>query len=331
MSSPQRKGPDKERGAALLTVLLLVAVIAILAAHGIDRLAGATKLASNARELSQAKAYLIAAESIGMASAGQIVSASPGRTINVGGWNGREQKFPVPGGIVTATLADGGNCFNINSLVTQQEAVLSARPEGLAQFSRLMIMLGILDGDAADIAESVADWIDSDSVAAPRGAEDQYYQQQEKPYRTANALIVDVSELRTIKGVTDDVFVRLAPWICALPTTDLSPININTLRPEQAILLAMLGAVPSDLTPARQFLGRRPELGYASLNDFWEQSYPASLEASSEVQSQVKLTTRWFRVDLAVEMQSALVEERALIDAARRPVRLVHRQRGDAF
>ena len=331
MSQLQKIGTEKERGAALLTVLLLVAVIAILAAHGIDRLAGATKLASNARELSQAKAYLIAAESIGLQSAEEIVSASPGRTINVGGWNGREQKFPVPGGLIAASLADGGNCFNINSLVTQQQDVLSARPEGLAQFSRLMVMLGTLDGDAADIAESVADWIDSDTVAAPRGAEDQYYLQQENPYRTANALIVDVSELRTIKGVTDDIFVRLVPWICALPTTDLSPININTLRPEQAILLAMLGAVPSDLTPARQFLGRRPELGYASLNDFWAESYPASLAATPEVQSQTKLTTRWFRVDLTVEMQSALVEERALIDAARRPGRLVHRQRGDAL
>ena len=331
MSSPQRKGPDKEGGEEMLKVLLLVAVIAILAAHGIDRLAGATKLASNARELSQAKAYLIADESIGMASAGQIVSASPGRTINVGGWNGREQKFPVPGGIITASLNDGGNCFNINSLVTQQEDILTARPEGLAQFSRLMAMLGILDGDAADIAESVADWIDSDTMASPRGAEDQYYLQQEKPYRTANALIVDVSELRTIKGVTDDIYVRLVPWICALPTADLSPININTLRPEQAILLAMLGALPSDLTLARQFLGRRPELGYGSLNDFWAQPYPASLGATPEVQSQIKLTTRWFRVDLAVEMQSALVEERALIETARQPARLVRRQRGDAF
>ncbi len=331
MSEIRKIGAGRERGAALLTVLLLVAVIAILAAHGIDRLAGATKLASNARELSQAKAYLIAAESIGMRSAEDIVSLSPGRTINLDGWNGKEQSFPVPGGIITASLSDGGNCFNINSLVTQQQEVLTARPEGLAQFSRLMVLLGLLDGDAADIAESVADWIDSDLVAAPRGAEDQYYMQQEAPYRTANALIVDISELRTIKGVTDDIYVRIAPWLCALPTTDLSPININTLRPEQAILLAMLGEMPSDLTPARQFLGRRPELGYASLNDFWAQSYPASLAANSEVQSQVKLTTRWFRVDLAVEMQSALVEERALIDAALRPARLVHRQRGDAF
>ena len=99
-----RKQPafGNERGAALLTVLLLVAVIAILAAHGIDRLAGATKLASNARELSQAKAYLIAAESIGMQTAERIVAISPDEATNIVAWNGREQSFPVPDGVINA-------------------------------------------------------------------------------------------------------------------------------------------------------------------------------------------------------------------------------------
>lgn len=321
----------EEGGAALLTVLLLVAVLAVLAAYGIDRLAGATKLASNARELSQAKAYLIAAESIGMQSAEQIVELSPGRTTNVGDWNGRARDFPVPGGMITAKLSDGGNCFNINSLVQQQQAVLTARQEGVDQFARLLVLFDVLEGDAADIAVSVADWIDTDNIAAPRGAEDQYYLQQDTPYRTANAVLTDVSELRTIKGVTADIYTRIAPWVCALPTTDLSPININTLLPEQSILLAALSANPVNLVRVRQFLAGRPPAGFASLNDFWAQPLPASFSASSAVQSQVKLTTRWFRLDLAVAMQSALVEERALVDAARKPARLVHRQRGEAL
>lgn len=324
------KIPKHERGAALLTVLLLVAVIAVLAAHGIDRLAGATKLTSNARELSQAKAYLIAAESIAMRSAEEIVRLSPGRTTNAGGWNGREQSFPVPGGIISAALRDGGNCFNINSVVSREQALLTPRPLGIDQFVRLMILLDIPDGDAMDIAVSVADWIDSDTDAAQRGAEDPYYQQRKNPYRTANAVLVDPSELRAIKGVTTDIYARLAPWVCVLPTTDLSPININTLRPEQAVLLAMLSANP-DIVRARQFLGRRPETGYASVSAFWEQGFPASFGAPADVQKQVQLTTRWFRLDAQVEMQSALAEERALIDAARRPARLVHRQRGDAL
>lgn len=325
------RAPKKERGAALLTVLLLVAVLAVLAAHSIDRLAGATKLATNSRELSQAKSYLIAAESIGMQSAEQIVAASPGRTTNLGDWNGREQSFAVPGGLIRATLRDGGNCFNINSLVQQTQDVFSPRPEGIEQFVRLMGLLDVPGGSAFDIAAATTDWLDSDMIPSPGGAEDDYYFQLEEPYRTANALMVDVSEIRAVKGVTTDIYRQLAPWLCALPTSDLSPININTLRPEQAILMAMWSTGNIDIVRARQFLAQRPELGYASLNDFWTQPYPSSLGASPEVQSQAKLMTRWFRLDATVEMQGALVEERALIDVARRPAKLVHRQRGDAL
>lgn len=323
--------PSKERGAALLTVLLLVAVIAVLAAHSIDRLAGATKLSANSGALGQAKAYLIAAESIGMQSAEELVAASPGRTTNVGEWNGREQRFAVPGGLILATLQDGGNCFNINSLVRQTQNIFSPRPEGIEQFIRLMGLLDVPQRSAFDIAAATTDWLDSDTISSPGGAEDDYYLQQSTAYRTANGLMVDVSEIRAVKGVTADIYRQLAPWLCALPSSDLSPINVNTLRPEQAILLAMLSAGNIDIVRARQFLAQRPELGYASLNDFWAQPYPAGLLASPEVQNQVKLTTRWFRLDASIEIQGALIDERALIDAARRPAKLVHRQRADAL
>ncbi len=324
------KPENKERGAALLTVLLLVAVIAILAATVIDRLAGATKLAGNSRELSQAKAYLIAGESIGLNSAEQIVARSPGRTTNAGDWNGREQSYPVPGGLISATLYDGGNCFNLNSLVEQNGAVFSARSSGSSQFVRLMQLLKVPSGDAFDIAASVTDWIDSDTDAAPNGAEDIYYRQLDKPYLSANALMIDISELRAVKGITPDIYARIAPWICALPTANLSPININTLRPEQAPLLVMLSD-GVDIVRARQFLSRRSTAGYASLNDFWAEPFPAGMGVGAEAESQVKLSTRWFRIDMAVAMQSALVEQRVLIDAARQPARLVHRQRADRF
>ncbi len=322
--------PAKEHGAALLTILLLVAVIAVLAAHGIDRLAGATKLASNSRELSQAKAYLVAAETIALKSAEDIVAISPEKTTNIGNWNGSEQTYPVPGGVINATLSDGGNCFNINSLVKQTGAEYSARPAGIQQFIRLMRVLEVPERDAFNVAASVTDWIDTDDDPAQNGAEDIHYQQLEKPYLSANALIIDVSEIRAIKGVTTDIYRRIIPWLCALPATNLSPININTLRPEQVPLLIMLSD-NIDIVRARQFLGRRAVSGYASLNDFWAEPFPASMAAGPEVQTQVKLSTRWFRIDMSVVMQSALVEQRALIDAGRRPARLVHRQRADIF
>ena len=52
---------DRERGAALLTVLLLVAVIAVLAATALERLRVSTRLAGNAAALDQARGLAFAA------------------------------------------------------------------------------------------------------------------------------------------------------------------------------------------------------------------------------------------------------------------------------
>ena len=60
------------------------------------------------------------------------------------------------------------------------------------------------------------------------------------PYRTGNTLFADAGELRAVAGMSPALYRRLRPWLCALPTSDLSPINLNTLSPEQAPLLAML-------------------------------------------------------------------------------------------
>ncbi|MEM8918617.1 MAG: type II secretion system minor pseudopilin GspK [Pseudomonadota bacterium] len=326
-----RHSRKSEKGAALLTVLLLVAVLAILAAHGIDRIAGAAKLTSNSRELAQAQAYMVAAENLGMETAQKIVEPSPGRTTNLGDWNGRVNQVPVPGGIISATISDGGNCFNINSLVSQEQNIYVARQAGLDQFIRLMGLLDVPQGDALDIAASLVDWLDSDTVALAGGAEDEYYLQSQRAYRTANNLIVDISELRAIKGIDAAIYARLVPWICALPIAELSPVNINTLRPEQSLLLEILSENPVSSVDIRQFLGRRPETGFSSVTEFWSRPLPASFDATPEVQRQVKVATRWFRLDLTVEMQSALIEEQALVDAGLQPARLVQRRRGDAL
>ncbi|PMZ86328.1 hypothetical protein, partial [Pseudomonas sp. FW305-42] len=56
--------PRTERGAALLTVLLLVAVIAVLAGVALEKLRLATRLGGNAVALDQARAFSFAAETL---------------------------------------------------------------------------------------------------------------------------------------------------------------------------------------------------------------------------------------------------------------------------
>ncbi|ODU21438.1 MAG: general secretion pathway protein GspK [Sphingomonas sp. SCN 67-18] len=320
-----------ERGAALLTVLLLVAVMAILSATALEKLRMSTRLAGNALALDQARAFAMAAETVALGRIDTLIDADPGRTTLAGGWNGRQTRLPLPGGIATVRVTDGGNCFNLNSVVSGQSGgVLETRPMGVAQFAALMEAIGIGRGDAARIAASLADWIDSDDVPGPLGAEDAAYRDLPTPYRTGGTLLADVSELRAVAGVTADIYKLIRPWTCALPVTDLSPINVNTLLPEQAPLFVMLMPDRLTLDRARRLLSERPVDGYASLYEFWKLPALDGLGAPPEVSEQTTIRTRWFAMEMRVELGGADLDESALVDAGIAPARLVRRSWGEA-
>lgn len=321
---------DGESGVALLTVLLLVAVMSIVAATALERLALATRLTANVGAQDQARAYADAAEMAARLRIGDLVSRQTGRTTLQGNWLGTPQPLPVPEGTAIARVSDGGNCFNLNSVVAgKSEDDLKVRPVGVTQFQALMQALGIDGRQAQTVATSLVDWIDTDSVPQPGGAEDETYLRGPTPYRTANRFMTSASELRAVNGMTPALYQMLAPWICALPTADLSPINVNTLLTAQAPLFAML--IPGQLSvdQARQMLAQRPADGYGSVNEFWQLPAIVKLTPPAEVQEQTKVLTRFFRVDIQVELGGTDVTETALIDTEKPPARLVSREWGE--
>jgi general secretion pathway protein K len=313
-----------EEGAALLTVLLLVAVMAVVASTALERVAVATRMTGNGGAVDQARAYADAGLAMARLRIGDLVEANPAKMTLAGGWMGTPQSIPVPGGVATARVTDGGNCFNLNSVVAgESEAALTVRPPGVTQFQALLEALGVDARQAQGAAASLADWIDSDSVAQPGGAEDESYAQAARPYRAANRLMVDPSELRSVAGITPAIYDLARPWICTLPVTDLSPININTLLPDQAPLFAMLLPGQLSVAQARQYLAQRPVDGYGSTNRFWAGPSLAGLSPPAEVQEQVKLTTAFFGVTISVDVGGTQVVERALIDARQSPASIV--------
>lgn len=327
MAEPEirQTGPERERGAALMTVLLLVAVMAMVSTPVLERLTLATRLAQNGAALDQARAAAGAAEYLAQANIGDLVQANRARTTLAGDWLGTPRSVPVPGGVVTARVGDGGNCFNLNSVVAGTDQALVARPQGIAQFQALMALVGVDARAAGGIAPALSDWIDSDSAPQPGGAEDETYSQMPRPYRTPNGLIADASELRAVAGVTPAIFAALKPYICALPTSDLSPINVNTLLPEQAALFAMLLPGRVSVDQARALLDQRPPDGYESASAFWAIPARQGLTPDAEVMGQTKVSTRWFGVDIAVAMGNTDLHERALIDAGGAAPLLVRR------
>ncbi len=324
---------DSEAGAALLTVLLLVAILAVIAAIALDRLILAGRMTRNIVSADQGRAYLIAAEQIAGTRIEDLLASRADRTTLTGDWLGTPQVMTVPGGSVTARVRDGGNCFNLNSLVQRSGPVpgvvgrpLVARRLGIDQFSGLMRLLGIDRTTADQVAVSAADWIDNDAVPGPGGAEDDFYLGLKPPYRTANDLMADPSELRMVSAVTPEIYQRVRPWICTLPGTILSPINVNTLLPEQAVLLAMLSPDKLSIETARQLLASRPLDGYGSLPAFWAQGPLAGLGLPEKVVQQVQQKSRWFEVAFSVDLGGDNMEDTVLYDAGTSPARVVRRQ-----
>lgn len=307
--------PPHERGAALLGVLLLVAIMAVLAGLMLDRLGLATRLAGNAQAQAAARRALAEGEVRLLARLAQLGGAL--HRAERGGW-------AVPRGQIAWQLAPGGNCFNVNALVdAAPDGALRARPAGLLELRALMASLGIPADQAGPLAAAMADWIDSDALSLPDGAEDVDYARLATPYRTAGRPLVAVGELRAVRGMTGAFYARLAPWLCALPEVGSSPIALGSLVPGQGRLLAMFAPDALSVARAEQIIAQAPPGGYRDLAS-------ALGLAQGLATGEIVLTDRWLRARLVATIDSQALEEELLIDAGTTPPRIAGRSWGEA-
>lgn len=303
-----------EKGVALLTVLLLVAVMSAIAVGVLDDIRFGLRRTFNAATATQGQYLALGAEELARARIGRLLERDSLRTSLEGGWNGRPIVFPVEGGQIVARVRDATGCFNLNSLVLAGGGEPFVRREqGVRQFIALLTALNQPQPDV--LANSLAEWMDSNTVGAP-GTEDDGYLKGATPYRTASAPLAEVSELRAIHGFTPAVYAAIRPYVCALPTTDLSPVNINTLGPERAVVLTALteGGVP--INAARSVLATRPAGGFTDLAAFWANPIFAQLPADAGVRSQVDLRSRYFALDAEVTFASGNVTLSSLFEAS---------------
>jgi general secretion pathway protein K len=318
-----------EKGVALLSVLLLVAVLSALAVAVLDDIRFDLRRSANAESTGQAQWYALGAESLARARIARLSDANANRTSLEGDWNGRWQDFPIENGGIHARVSDATGCFNLNSVVQGASEQWQRRDIGLRQFSALLRGIGFSQRDSASLAETLADWIDSDNTRNTLGAEDDAYMGVVPSYRTSGTLLSEVSELRAVRGFTSSSYARLRPFVCALPTAELSPININTLTPDNAVLLSALteGALPVET--ARRVLAARPREGWASVDDFWQEPALANAVPSDAALNQVAVRTRYFRLHAEITYAGADAFLTTLFEqAGSGPARLAARRWG---
>lgn len=103
--------------------------------------------------------------------------------------------------------------------------------------------------------------------------------------------LIDISQLRTLPGVTSEVLARLKPWVVALPKE--AGLNVNTAP---ARLLNALENV--DEPSATRLLRERPEGGYASVQQFLDAPALSGLRPGRHG---LVVGSRWFRLELTAQ------------------------------
>ena len=99
----RRRGTERE-GMALLTVLLLVAVMSVVAVAILDDVRFSVRRTANVEFQSQAQWYAAGAESLAMGQIAGLLARGPARTPLQPAWNGRPVSFPIDGGTLTSDV-----------------------------------------------------------------------------------------------------------------------------------------------------------------------------------------------------------------------------------
>ncbi|WP_262378507.1 type II secretion system minor pseudopilin GspK [Luteimonas viscosa] len=310
-------------GAALLTVLLLIAVMTVLLVSVMDDIRFGLRRTGNAQALAQAQWYALGSEELARTRIRQL-ERGDGRTTLEGGWNGRPFVFPIDGGVMRVRLDDASACFNLNSVVEGAAGQWSRRETGARQYIALLRALEFTPEQANAMTDALVDWIDSDQMPGAAGAEDAAYASRGPGYRTSGTLLAEASELRAIAGHDAASYARLRPHVCAHPDNALSPLNINTLEAEDAVMLAMVSDLALDPAAARRVIAARPAGGWRDLAVF-SQAVVAPLP--DHVLQQLRLRTRYFALHTEVEYDGAELVLSALLDSdSHGPVRLLARR-----
>lgn len=218
----------KERGVALLVVLLGVALMTLIIVDFCTTAAlGYLSAANQANEL---RAYFLARSGVAvglglLAEDSRLDSAvqTPYDSLT-DVWAAPFPPVNVDGGTASIAIVDEARKINLNQLINANNGEMN--PDVAQTLERLFTLVGV----DPQIIPAIADWIDPDSMPSGEGgAEMDYYMRLMPPYAPRNGPMPTIGDLKMVRGVDDATFNRLLPFVTVDPEMQ---VNVNTAPPE---------------------------------------------------------------------------------------------------
>lgn len=240
--------PKGQRGVALIAVMLAVALSSIVMADILSRQFADIRRSTQYQRFAQARQLALVGERY---ARGLLTKDGKGIDSPIDKWARKNIVARSEQMTVELCIFDLQGYFNLNSLVLKDGNI---NPIQRMRLDRLFRKVGV---DPKKVG-AIIDWLDKDSdVDDQDGAERHYYEQLASPYRVANQPFSDLSELRLVKGFSENAKNREAldtvlPYLRVLPED--TALNVNTAHP------MVLQALHDDLdSETAEELHRYPE------------------------------------------------------------------------
>jgi general secretion pathway protein K len=317
----------EQKGAALLTVLLLAATVAALAVVMTETMTRV--LARTGAGEGRDQAYW-ALRGIERAALGQIQAAGDEFDTILPRLLAQPIIIPLGDTVGTVRIRDRSQCFNVNDLAVAGEGDEDSAADAgaIGRFADLVRALGGSASAGESLGTRIADFIDADQRAESAGAEDYDYERREVPYRTAGQPLASVSELRAISGFSQDIYRTLAPYLCTLPMDGPQALNVNTLTPADAPLLVAATGQALTLQAAERLIENRPPAGYVDVAAFLDRPELANLDLPGDLQSLLSTKATLIELDLTVDGPLGRQRQRTLVRTAA-GLQVLERQEGE--
>lgn len=275
---------SQQHGLALISVLLIFAIVAVLAGSMIERQGLDIQRSGNLQALQQARAYSTGIE-YAVRSGLQLDYENDKEVDHLLEEWAKSHTYPLSPGSAQIQIFDAQARFNINGLHPSS----TNKTVQLQRFKNLLSELGLDEG----IAINTAKFIDKESQT------DDDYLSAEVPYRASYQLFKHPSELLLVQLVDAKSYRVLTPFITALPIA--ARLNVNTASNTVLSALASEWSLPE----ADKVISARGDEGFKKVDDFWGLPEVAPFtKKESTPNSDVKTPAEvWDKTDFSVNSE----------------------------
>lgn len=306
---------NPEKGATLLSVLVIVMLMSAAAVAATDALARSIMIAKSSSARAETFWTARAAADAAGSYLSKAVEGVGAQLTEESALLTEQISLPAGHGLVVLSIHDATNCFNLNALVDEPgdagvgEAQLSA-------YLDLLVAADLNQAEAQSLAAKLADWVDADTSSRTYGAEDGYYASLAEPYRTPGRPLRNISELRAVAGYDADILEQLAGLVCLRPGMAQAALNLNTLTADQAPLLTALFSPELSSADAMTLIDRRPSGGWDSVEAFLQEPVVNRIAPAARHDAAVSVASSFFTADMDIGTGDLATSYQALFGRA---------------